>query len=226
MILYACGSISDDIENIPVDLQKLMPNAVIVGGICRDGHISNAKYTKEELSSMKIKQLEYLSTKCKSRLKKIRDATAQKIAVSTREGPEKSDLVEHVYDTLKKTEEFFAWDDLSFERPGYGTYFGVILGGNVPVRSVVSRGVHSILNKNGPPRTFSNLVVEKSQYKLPGGEGVRIFGDDGPIVQLPFDEEGLPVHIIRSVRDRDTGTVYTPEQLMQKFVGGNRAEFV
>ena len=225
-ILYACGNISDDIENIPVDLQKLMPNAVIVGGICRDGHVSNPKYTKEELSSMKIKQLDFLLTKCKSRLKKIGDAKAQAIATDTRKGPEKSDVVEHVYDTLKKAEEFFAWDDLSFERRGHGTYFGVILGGNVPVRSVVSRGVHSVLNQNGPPLSFSNLVVEKSQYKLPGGEGVRIFGDDGPIVQLPFDEEGLPVHIIRTVRDKDSGIVYTPEQLMQKYVGRNRVEFV
>eukprot|EP00536_Pseudo-nitzschia_multiseries_P017813 jgi/Psemu1/328654/estExt_fgenesh1_pg.C_18320002 len=84
--------------------------------------------------------------------------------------------------------------------------FGVCLGGNVPIKSAVSLGVHSVLNNNGPPRSFSNLVVHEVSIDYPVGE------DDQGI-----DFYGSPTHEIRVLRDKLTGELYSPIDVLTKY---------
>ena len=163
MILYTVGKAVEASDKITTQIQKVMPDAVIVGGVCNGGYVSAHKYTKVELESMPIKHIRYILTKHYSRTGASEEITKQFLQRAI----EKSDLIEHVLDVIKEEETAEGGRDsslnnisISIKRSGA---FGVILGGPVPVKSVVSRGVHSILNSNGPPRSFSNLVVHVSR---------------------------------------------------------------
>jgi hypothetical protein len=205
MILYATGSSSDEITT---RMQALMPNAVIVGGVCDEGHVSVPKFSKEELSCMPVKHLRYI---LKKHAAPKTQADQRPIIV------EKSDLVDHVFDALKKSE---VWNNnkISYETIGSESVFGVFLGGDVPVRSVVSRGVYSVLNSNGPPRPFSDLVVEESYLSKPGDDTEHyLFGESGP-----------PVHLIRKIKDKTSDAVYSPMEVIHKYLWSDphRAQFL
>eukprot|EP00531_Pseudo-nitzschia_arenysensis_P007050 CAMPEP_0116120122 /NCGR_PEP_ID=MMETSP0329-20121206/3011_1 /TAXON_ID=697910 /ORGANISM="Pseudo-nitzschia arenysensis, Strain B593" /LENGTH=470 /DNA_ID=CAMNT_0003613879 /DNA_START=156 /DNA_END=1568 /DNA_ORIENTATION=+ len=200
LILYSTGNAADEII---VQMQEFMPNAVIVGGVCSEGHVSIPQFSKEELGSMSIKQLRYLSKKY------LPNEVLGGGAV------EKSDLVDHIFDTLS-TKNATAGHSGRYDMIGLESVFGVFLGGDVPVKSVVSRGVHSVLNDNGPPRPFSNLVVHDVQLSKPGTDGY-FFGEGGP-----------PVHLIRKVRDKTSGIVHSPLEVIEKHLSSNlhRAQFL
>jgi len=182
MILYATGSSSDEVT---MKMQSFMPRAVIVGGVCDEGYVSVPRFSREELASMSVKQLRFVWKKYATLLtQEQRQATIV----------EKSDLVNQVYEGLNGVTHY--------EYIGFESVFGVLLGGDVPVRSVVSRGVHSVLNNNGPPRPFSDLVVESVIFSKSG-----FFGEDGP-----------PVHLIRSIRDRASNAVLSPMEVIRKYL--------
>ena len=204
MILYGTGSSSD---GIIARMQAAMPNAVIVGGVCDDGHVSIPKFSKDELTSMPIKHLRYLEKMSASLKRKSVQRDSSVV--------EKSDLVNLVLETLNGAEEA-SENHIPFERIGFESFFGVFLGGDVPVKSVVSRGVHSLLNGNGTPRPFSNLVVETADLSKPDMEDY-LFGGDGP-----------PVHLIRSVKDKTSGATYLPMEIIEKFFSNNlrKAQFL
>lgn len=204
VILYSAGRSAGYSDDTTMRIQRLVPNAAIVGGVCEEGHVSVPKYSKEELRSMSIKYLKNLLKECKTRFMQNKREDLAKWALLGSTSVEKSELVDHMFDVLEKAEPFFTWGDSSYQKITDGT-FGVILGGDVPVKSVVSRGVHSILNQNGPPRSFSNLVVEKVDFSKPGDGSVYLFGEDGP-----------PVHMIRQIKDTDTGALYSPTEVLTK----------
>ena len=194
VILYATGGSADAVI---VRLQKFMPNAAIVGGVCLEGHVSIPEFTKEELGSMSIKHLRYLSSKHMP-FKKIMPGII-----------EKSDLVDHIFDTLK-TKQFVIDSSGSYERViGLDSAFGVFLGGDVPVRSVVSRGVQSLLNSKGSPQPFSDLVVHETCLSKPGTEDY-LFGKNGP-----------PVHLISKIEDKTSGNLYSPMEVFGKYSSSN-----
>lgn len=195
MILYAVDRGADATDQITTRMQTIIPNALIVGGVCAGGFVSLPTFTKEELALMSIKQLRYtLERYCPY------SYDAKKVLSS------KSHFVEYTWNMLRREEitrnSFGSMSQIS----GSGI-FGVFLGGNVPVKSVVSRGVHSVLNRNGPPRCFSNLVVKEVILSKPGDDDY-IFGDD---------PDAEAVHVVRKVLDRDTGSIYTPMELMVKY---------
>ena len=197
LILYATDHSQHE---IPTRMQALVPNAVLFGGVCDEGHVSVPKFSKEELSSMSVKHLRYV-------LKKHAVPKAQ--AGQRPSIVEKSDLVNHVFDALKNSETCNN-NNISYETMGSESFFGVFLGGDVPVRSVVSRGVCSVLNSYGPPRPFSDLVVEESELIQP-------FGDSGPLV-----------HSIRKVKDKTSGAVYEPTEVVNKYLSSRnyQSQFV
>lgn len=95
-----------------------------------------------------------------------------------------------------------------------GGIFGVALGGqDVPVRSMVSRGVKSLtrvgvggVTASGDSRPSTNFTVEQAEHILPTDEGYMFTGQDPP-----------PYHLIRRIRDNDTGKVYSPVELVTAF---------
>uniref|UniRef100_A0A7S4EMS7 FIST C-domain domain-containing protein n=1 Tax=Pseudo-nitzschia australis TaxID=44445 RepID=A0A7S4EMS7_9STRA len=196
MILYAVGNGVESSDQITNRMQTLMPNAVIVGGACREGFVSMPTYKKEELSSMSIKHLKHVLKYC------CPNATHQDIldpAVAAKmDIVEKSDLVDYVYAAHEKEEEVTRNMHSSMSKISGAGIIGVFLGGNVPIKSVVSRGVHSVLNNNGPPLPHSNLIVQE--------ESLTTFGHNQP-----------PIHLIHKIRDDDTGIVYSSIQLMDKY---------
>lgn len=200
LILYSTGNSTDELI---VQMQEFMPNAVIVGGVCSEGHVSIPQFSKEELRSMTIKQLRYLSKKYLPN-QQLRGGAV-----------EKSDLVDHIFDTLS-SKNSTTENSGRYEMIGFESVFGVFLGGDVPVKSVVSRGVHSVLNNNGPPRPFSNLVVHDVELSKPGTDDY-FFGAGGP-----------PVHLIRKVRDKTSGIVHSPLEVIEKYLSSNlhRAQFL
>ena len=200
LILYATDHIPTPMQKLVSRIQALVPNAVLVGGLCDEGHVSVPKFSKEELGSMSVKHLRYV----------LKKHVAQKAQASQRPSiVEKSGLVDHVFDALKKSETCNN-NNISYETMGSKSFFGVFLGGDVPVRSVVSRGVCSVLNSNGPPRPFSDLVVEESD--LTG----------------PFGNSGSLVHSIRKVKDKATGAVYAPMEVIHKYLSSrsDQAQFL
>lgn len=186
LILYSTGGSADQVI---VRMQELMPNAVIVGGVCSEGHVSVPKFSKEELGSMSIKHLR-LSEKYSP-------------VALPKHGLEKSELVDQTFDALNSKE------CRSRELIGMDAIFGVFLGGDVPIRSVVSRGVHSALNKNGPPQPFSDLVIHETEFSNPGTEDY-LFGSDGP-----------PVHLITKIKDKTSDLVYSPLELFNRYTSDN-----
>ena len=195
MILYAVGNGVESSDQITSRMQAFMPTAVIVGGACREGFVSMPRYKKEELSSMSIKHLKYVLKYC------CPNATHQGMldpAAARMNIVEKLDLVDCVYAALEKEEAVTRDMHSSMYTIAGAGIIGVFLGGNVPIKSVVSRGVHSVLNNNGPPLPHSNLIVQEvSLTKL---------GHDQP-----------PLHLIHKIRDNDTGIVYSSIQLMDKY---------
>ena len=191
-ILYATGSSSDEVVT---GVQALMPNAAIIGGVCEEGHVSFPRFSNEELRSMSIKHLRYLS---RMYAKKGASQTVTSIV-------EKQDLVDHVAKLLDSA----CQDKSKLETVGFESFFGVVLGGDIPVRSVVSRGVYSILNDNGPPRSFSNLIVDEVEF-FKAGEDSFFFGENGP-----------PVHMIRTIKEKNTNRTYSPMQVIEKYLASS-----
>ncbi|VEU34740.1 unnamed protein product [Pseudo-nitzschia multistriata] len=202
MILYAVGSGVQASDQITTRIQALMPSAVIVGGACREGFVSMPTYTKEELSSMSIKNIKYVLSHCCSNA--IHEGVVDRDAAKN--FLEKSELVDCIYAALEK-ERAVTSDRYSsvYTISGAGI-LGVFLGGNVPIKSVVSRGVHSVLNNNGPPQPFSDLVVHETALSRPGDDDYLFGGHDQP-----------PIHLIRKIRDKATGVLYSPIELMVKY---------
>jgi hypothetical protein len=191
MILYVVGDSVEASDKITKRMQKIMgPNAVIVGGVCKEGYVSKSTstYTKHELNSMSITNLRYI----------LKNSNTSDKFAYTKQFPEKSGLVEYVLNILKEEEEVDNNNTMiQINRSGA---FGVFLGGNVPVKSVVSRGVHSVLSNNV---NSTNLIVTDVSLLKPGDEDF-LFGS----------HEQPPIHFIRKIKDTQTSKIYTPIELL------------
>jgi small ligand-binding sensory domain FIST len=192
-MVYACDVGSDYVEPFIHGLQARYPDATIVGGICYEGYVSVPveQKTREELTQILSVNLLRLN-KCLG-------------GPPPAEGLAKKELVEHVYKVMQsKTYRLEMLDN--------GGICGVALGGqDVPVRSMVSRGVKSLTRvggfaASGDTRPSTNFTVEQAEYILPTDEGYMFTGVDPP-----------PYHLIRRIRDNDTGKVYSPVELVTAF---------
>jgi len=203
MILYAVGGGVVTTDSITRRMQMIAPNAVIVGGVCGEGYVSMPTYTKAELCRMSERQLQYALRRC------CYDSAlhGHLIPKATEEGNSisKSELVDLVHSALEK--EAIVTRDAHQSTCGVAEsgIFGVVLGGDVPIRSTVSRGVQSVLNNDGPPRSFSNLVVHEAHVANPGG------GDSLSDVDPSF------IHIT-TLRDQITGELHSPIDILGKYL--------
>merc|ERR1712232_1178920 len=172
-------------------MQQTLPNTAIVGGICSAGYVSKKSTggikTKEELSQMTTRQLKNLNRSLGG------DDTQNFV--------EKSELVDHVYHKLdKKQQSGQASSAITFCDDAV---FGVILGGDAPVKSMVSRGVESVLQ--GPVQPTSPFVVQTVELAEPGDDTYLFRGDNLK-----------PMHMIQKIRNTETGKVLeAPEMIHQ-----------
>lgn len=188
-MVYACDIGSDFVEPFIHGLQGRYPEATIVGGICYEGYVSVPveKRTKGELSQILSVNLLRLN-KCLG-------------GPPPAPGLAKKELVEHVYQVMQ-TKKY------RLEMLEEGGICGVALGGqDVPVRSMVSRGVKSLTRGSASDtRPSTNFTVLQAEYIKPTDEGYMFTGEDPP-----------PYHLIRRIRDNDSGKVYSPVEFVTAF---------
>jgi small ligand-binding sensory domain FIST len=182
MIVYAVGDGAAFCESFVTSLQAAFPDMAIVGGICEEGYVSSTRSSsssnsKEELNSMSIRQLRTL----------LRQIGGSEINVV-----EKSDLVNQIWEQQQESLQFTSFQD---------AVFGVVLGGDAPVKSMVSRGVTSITH--GVPQPTSPFVVHSVEFFRPEDPGYLFRG-----------EHLQPMHMIAELKNTETGQVLTAAECM------------
>lgn len=187
-IVYAAGGLATNVEPVVSRLQSRYPAATIVGGICTTAYVSLPfeKKAKEELMEMPDHSLSHLSWSLGGPR-----FDAEKMT--------KEDLVEKVYGVMQtKTYRLHQLDD-------NGGVLGMGLKGDVPVRSMVSRGLKSLTLK-GPAQPRTPFYIQETQFYRPGDEGFIFSGEDAP-----------SYHLVTCVRDENTGKLFSAQQLMSEF---------
>lgn len=187
IIVYACGHGASFVNEFVASMQETLPRCAIVGGICSEGYVSKPKYTREGLSQLSIRELRRLNE----------SLGGQRIQFV-----EKSELVDHIFDVSRIPEN-------SLES-AENSCFGVLLGGDAPVRSMVSRGVRSLTQ--GVAQPSSPLVVQEVTLARPGDDSYMFRGNDLK-----------PIHMITKIHDRETGKTMLAAELMTK---ADNADFV
>jgi small ligand-binding sensory domain FIST len=189
MIVYAVGNGASFCEPFVVSLQSAFPDMAIVGGICEEGYVSStgSNTSIEELNRMSIRQLRTL----------LRQVGGSEINVV-----EKSDLVNLIWQRQQESLQLTSLDD---------AVFGVVLGGDAPVKSMVSRGVTSITH--GVPQPTSPFVVHSVDFFRPGDPGYLFRG-----------EHLQPMHMISELKNTETGQVLTATECMTSMT--QEAEFL
>lgn len=181
-ILYGCGAGCNVLEEFIECVQSMHPKAALVGGICSSGFVS--KPVDASLKDAGI--LSSKSVRVLKQMYKSMGGSASFLATLT----EKQTLVEHVLQLLH-THPYVLEPNVE------DGVFGVALGGNVPIRSVVSRGVKQLT----PPDT--TLVAKEVRT-----EGPTIGQDLHPAgaAAAPPTRIVVPAfHVVESIIDKDTG---------------------
>ena len=97
-----------------------------------------------------------------------------------------------------------------------GTIIGIVLGGDAPVKSMVSRGVKSVLTDEIPrPNASSSLIVEDTAIVTSNDEGYLFQGSELP-----------PYHLIKQIKDRDTNEILSFDQMMTRLMSISTSEFI
>ncbi|KAG7341540.1 FIST domain containing protein [Nitzschia inconspicua] len=192
MILYAADQEGQAmVEKFITRIQHLLPQIAIVGGMCDGGYVSKQNYTRDELMTLSVAQLRTFPE-------------ARGLHFS-----EKSELVDHIQ--TKKNDLQSTIYELN------AGLFGVVLGGDVPVKSVVSRGVRSAFH--GKEESISPFVVEKSRIVHPS--------DDDYMFDFRNPEDATSYHLISKIRDTDAEETMSAMQLIARGIeSGHRAEFI
>eukprot|EP00980_Cylindrotheca_fusiformis_P019916 scaffold7017_cov134-Cylindrotheca_fusiformis.AAC.11 len=198
MIVYACGHGGSFAETFISSIQQGLPGIAIVGGICSSGYISKTPtgvsddtMSKEEISRMTIRQLKNLN-----RFLGGEDKTFL----------EKAELAEYVFQ-LSQSKSIIS--DRLMEC--HDSIFGIVLGGEAPVKSMVSRGVRSVIQ--GPEASLSSSPFTVHSTKL-----VRPEDDD-----FLFRGRGMkPMHMIRSLKHDDK--IVPAEEMINRVI--STADFI
>ena len=223
-MVYACGPETAMAEEFVSKLQAAFPQSTIVGGICTSGYFSESTQgvTRSDLESLSSVDLMQWYRGLGGGRGGGRSTTTTTIAESpaTIRSWTKAQLLDRVCDLLQRRPY-----RLRLLQESEGAIFGVALAGDVPVKSVVSRGVrsttqnHTTINstttRSSTPTSFSNFVIHQAAIHRPG--------DDEYMFTRPRNRtavgagDGPSYHIVRSIRDMETNKLYTPHQLRQKF---------
>jgi small ligand-binding sensory domain FIST len=180
-MIFACGEglCYSKLESTIQLVQSKYPLAVIVGGVCSTGFIPCSRTELMSISALNEMMLEFGKPRTVNSLEEQR-------------------MLEQDMKEMMQGYQYFA-------QTVEEGIFGIMMGGDVPVRSVVSRGMHSMTSK-GPPRPETSFWVKEAQFLR--------FGDDGYIFP---DSSAPPYHQISSIEDRSTGKVYTYMEMMRQF---------
>jgi small ligand-binding sensory domain FIST len=193
VIIYACGDGYYTVEDFVATLQRKYPDMTIVGGICESGFVS-VNVTKDYLAQKSEKDLEDIlhARKVMGRYPKNKNENAVY----------KEILIDQVWRTFEKRK--YVVENVT------DGIFGVALGGDIPVRSIVSRGVKSVT----PLSERDCWIVEKVTLLRPG-ESEYMFRGDPSLLK--------PTHVIQFVRNKATDKLLSPLSLL---AGNKNPEFV
>mmetsp|Transcript_4024 Transcript_4024/g.9900 ORF Transcript_4024/g.9900 Transcript_4024/m.9900 type:complete len:679 (+) Transcript_4024:234-2270(+) len=205
MIVYACGHSGNEVEEFVQIIQSQHPSISIVGGVCSGGYVSVGKgdtslmpsYRKDELAAMKVRELKRLATEVSSN-------NHDNFDVSTL--VEKNEVVDYIHDSLKNKVDKSGTSSAEVSRVESGI-FGVILGGSIPVRSMVSRGVKSLMNGRDDDFPTRWMVQEAESAK----QSDVHFPEELQRLGIP---DHLRFHFIESVRNEETGQVLSARQVL------------
>lgn len=186
MIVYSThGHASEEVENFVHIVQGEFPNLQIVGGICQGGFVSLPHHRR-----MIQQPNDYLNQWTNQRLVDY----IKSMGLRPPAAPTKAMLVAQIQEAIRTTHPFYL-QEIGHDTEGI---FGIVLGGHIPVQTVVSRGVKSNIT-NGPPQTTSDYAVAEAHYHRPDDEAYMFNTETRG--ELP------PYHMIRSVRHKQTGQV-------------------
>lgn len=191
VIVYAANSQSGLIEKFVSLLQAKLPNVSIVGGICNEGFISKKVRARSDLQKLTVRNL-----------RQEIQALGGHVGANVLEKSELVDLVVRLQGSPKR---------LSLHHIGSGI-FGVALGGDVPVRSVVSRGVQSVTH--GIPQATSPYVITNAKLTRPSDEDFV----------FRRTENVSSIHMIREFLNKETGNTIVPSDMIGGI--GREAEFI
>lgn len=188
-MIFACGH-GDNVCYSKLEatiqiIQNKYPQAAIVGGVCSTGFISGFSHDlPHDIANMPESEVDAI----------LRDMGCTTTMVGA---AEKQKLVHNLKYMIQQQQ-------YSAETVEEGI-FGILLGGEVPVRSVVSRGMHS-MTYQGPPQPATPFWVHEAQFLRPGDDGFLFPQSTAP-----------PYHLISAIEDRSTGKVYTYLDMMRLF---------
>ena len=198
MIVYATHGASAEVENFLHLVQAQFPHLQIVGGICQGGFVSRPHHTAQNWNTWSSHDLvAYLRT--------------MGITVDARTTRTKADLIQLLQNAMSTRPYYMCHvGEHAQSRADHGEgIFGVVLGGDIPVETVVSRGVESIITK-GPATPTSEYVIHEAAYLKPHDEAYMF--NSGP------NQDGLPpYHLIRSIRHCHTGKIETISSWTQRY---------
>lgn len=197
IIMYVCGDGAQIADSVIKALQAKFPQLTIVGGIC------NTAYVTIPLDPAST-GMEKLSQCTSHTLRQMNDALGGP-ALSA--GLTKAELAQSVHE-VAETKSFSLRTICGQE--AQGGICGVALAGDVPVRTVVSRGVQSLTSihsgGDGTPQPETSFFVHEAAVYHRGDAGF-LFSDDGP----------RRYHLVQKVRDESSGKIFTINQMLNTF---------
>ena len=195
--VYVTGKGAHHADDCIQELQKLHPKASIIGGICGGGDIRMAtsrgnrggrgsgekkddeddedededeedgKTEEEKINNMSVRQLKgfiikHHSNGAKALLGVTEKSELRQLGLVASGACSEENKMKKQHQKLKQQ----ALQNTTFISCG-NSIFGVALGGNVPLRSVVSRGVRSIVSKDKPFKVQASTFVQPGDDKFP-----------------------------------------------------------
>ena len=182
-------------------IQQKFPNVTIVGGICTAAYVSipnvDVDRSVEELADLyEVDEM----------MDKISDLGG---SADWNENITRRDAAEYLFRLNQGKQYALGIMGMDPDRRAHGIC-GVALAGDVPIRSVVSRGVESLVSKqqggSGIPSSKTTLYVHESETVRPNDEGYMLSGVSPP-----------SYHLIRTIRDDTDGKIYTIEEIARTY---------
>ena len=220
----------NQVDHVLATLQQAFPQTTLVGGLCQGGFVSESFDSSTTAAR--------LDTMSRSELREWYLSLGGREYIASRRWTEEK-LKNCVRPMLHKRSyrlRFFSYEYV-YGDPESSVVFGVALF-NVPVQAVASQSFESLTlsrsqlpsNPNTTPLpatalTSRNFVVHQAAFYRPGQDGYIFQGDppstndEGQPITLPDSSlYGFPsYHMVRQIRDTDTGEVYTPTELQSQY---------
>jgi len=196
-LVYACGEEAGLVDDFVTQLQAAYPQSTIVGGICSTGYVSQptANVTRSDVEQLDMMEL----------LAWYRGLTGASPEI---DDTEKGPYVELVWELVQS-------QPYRIRTIESGAIFGVGLAGQVPVRSVVSRGVQSLTNSNGVREPRQTFQIHEAQLHNPSDPEYMF--TTGRSSAGGASQQPPPYHLVKSVRHVETGKIFTLRELANQF---------